>query len=96
MCDPTPTRVSRTRRGGSHRQPPVRRLRQRVGTIRRHRNTAAHESACMVKAAFRGGFRTADPFTGSLLGRPFWVRLIAAAAGLVVFWLTVAWAVAVP
>ena len=37
-----------------------------------------------------------DPFRQSLVGRPAWIRLIAVVAGLIVFWLAVAWAVAVP
>ena len=37
-----------------------------------------------------------DPFRQSLMGRSFWTRLLVAASGLALFWLTVAWAVAVP
>ena len=37
-----------------------------------------------------------DPFRQSLMGRSFWTRLLVAAGGLALFWLTVAWAVAVP
>jgi hypothetical protein len=39
---------------------------------------------------------TGDPFRQSLMGRPFWARLLVVAIGLVLFWLAVAWAVAVP
>ena len=37
-----------------------------------------------------------DPFRQSLMGRSFLTRLLIAASGLALFWLTVAWAVAVP
>jgi hypothetical protein len=37
-----------------------------------------------------------DPFRQSLMGRPFWLRFLIVAIGLVLFWLAVAWAVAVP
>ena len=37
-----------------------------------------------------------DPFTRSLLARPAWVRLLWVAAGLVVLWGAILWAVAVP
>jgi hypothetical protein len=37
-----------------------------------------------------------DPFRRSLLGRPVWTRLAVVAPGLVLFWLAVAWAIAVP
>jgi hypothetical protein len=37
-----------------------------------------------------------DPFRRSLMGRPFWTRFTAVALGLGLFWLAVAWAVAVP
>jgi len=37
-----------------------------------------------------------DSFRQSLVGRPAWLRLIVVVAGLIVFWLAVAWAVAVP
>ena len=40
--------------------------------------------------------RSRDPFRGSLLGRPFWVRLAGAACVLVLLWLAIAWAVCVP
>ena len=41
--------------------------------------------------------RTArDPYRQSLVGQPAWLRLIVVVAGLIVFWLVVAWAVAVP
>jgi hypothetical protein len=48
--------------------------------------------------ADRFGFmlHTDDPFRQSLMGRPFWARLLVVAVGLVLFWLAVAWAVAVP
>lgn len=45
-------------------------------------------------ARFRS--QAADPYRESLLGRPAWTRLVWAAAGLVLFWLAVAWAVSVP
>ena len=37
-----------------------------------------------------------DPFRQSLVGRPAWLRMVVVVAGLIVFWLAVAWAVAVP
>jgi hypothetical protein len=37
-----------------------------------------------------------DPFRRSLLGRPVWTRLAVIVPGLALFWLAVAWAVAVP
>jgi hypothetical protein len=37
-----------------------------------------------------------DPFRRSLLGRPVWTRLAVVAPGLALFWLAVAWAIAVP
>jgi hypothetical protein len=40
--------------------------------------------------------RSRDPFSGSLLGRPFWVRLAGSACVLVLLWLAIAWAVSVP
>jgi hypothetical protein len=40
--------------------------------------------------------RSRDPFRGSLLGRPFWVRLAGVAGVLVLLWLAIAWAVSVP
>jgi hypothetical protein len=40
--------------------------------------------------------RLDDPFRQSLMGRPAWLRLLCVAAGLGIFWLAVAWAVAVP
>jgi hypothetical protein len=40
--------------------------------------------------------RPTDSFRRSLMGRPVWTRLIFVAAGLVLFWLAVLWAVAVP
>lgn len=43
-----------------------------------------------------GRLNRANPFRESLLGRPAWIRLLGAIIGLVLFWFTVAWAVAVP
>jgi hypothetical protein len=40
--------------------------------------------------------QTHDPFRRSLLARAVWLRLLAALAILSLFWLAVAWAVAVP
>jgi hypothetical protein len=40
--------------------------------------------------------RLDDPFRQSLMGRSAWLRLLCVMAGLGLFWLTVAWAVAVP
>jgi hypothetical protein len=51
----------------------------------------------MVEAARRfSRYQTIDPFRRSLMGRPVWMRLLFATAGLAFFWLTVLWAVAVP
>ena len=41
-------------------------------------------------------YKSSDPFRRSMMGRPVWTRLLFVAAGLVFFWLTVLWAVAVP
>ena len=41
-------------------------------------------------------FKSSGPFRRSLMGRAVWTRLLFVAAGLVFFWLTVLWAVAVP
>jgi hypothetical protein len=40
--------------------------------------------------------RQPDPFRQSLMGRPAWLRLACVMAGLGLFWLAVAWAVAAP